>query len=311
MFLCYLKDQVSVPTAVSLVFHKCDTPHNFLGVSDNRHKWRGKKHSFTVCVTPLNFNYNDTYQLVEMVETNRILGADKIVFYNYSSSANVQAYLNSYAKEGLVDVIPWQLPVDVEPWPPDPEVIPMIHYFGQLAMLNECLYRYMFRTRFLVFTDLDEVIVPREASDWLTMTSRFPDPPRFGSYVVQNVFFPLDKADDANNSQSSLVRQLKLQTLLKTDRDLLPLPWYSRSKYIVVPSLAEVLGVHFIYQYVDSAVTQSYEVPETEALLHHYRLPIDTTRVPRTTDTTMNKYSRILINRVLARHEAVHGRKPH
>lgn len=309
MFLCYLKvkDNRQVPVAVSLVLSKCDHPHNRLKVTNDRHRWTAKKHKFTVCVTPLNFHYNDTYQLVEMIEINHILGAEKIVFYNYSSSHTILPYIDSYQKDGLVDVIQWRLPVDVEPWPPDPEVIPMIHYFGQLAMLNECLYRYMYRSSYIVFTDLDEVIVPRGAFDWSMMMSRLPPAPHYGGYIVQNVFYYLDKEDDANNSQSNLVRQLKLKTLLKTSRDLLPLPWYSRSKYIVQPSIAEVLGVHFIYRYIDNSVTMSYEVAEEQALLHHYRFPIDTNPVPKLVDTTMNQYWLPLVTRVLKRHELING----
>jgi len=46
---------------------------------------------------------------------------------------------------------------------------PDVHYFAQLAALNDCLYRVMFRARFVVLVDLDEVLVPRRRRHWRPM----------------------------------------------------------------------------------------------------------------------------------------------
>jgi len=46
--------------------------------------------NYTVCVTPLNFRYNNYQQLVETIEVNRMLGAAHFVFYNYSTGPFVQ-----------------------------------------------------------------------------------------------------------------------------------------------------------------------------------------------------------------------------
>jgi len=88
---------------------------------------------------------------------NRIFGADKLVFYNYSSGPQVTTYLKHMQREGLLNVMPWPLPMPVDVWPPVPGHIPQVHYFAQLAALNDCLYRYMSTARHIVFTDLDEV----------------------------------------------------------------------------------------------------------------------------------------------------------
>ena len=97
--------------------------------------------NFTVCVTPLNYRYNNYQQLVEMIEVNRMFGAGHFIFYNYSSGPFVQTFLDSYRQEGLVSVLPWSLPFTVDVWPPQRELVPAIHYFAQLAALNDCLYR--------------------------------------------------------------------------------------------------------------------------------------------------------------------------
>ena len=55
------------------------------------HTRRSQQHvNYTVCVTPLNFRYNNYQQLVETVEVNRMLGAGHFVFYNYSTGPFVQ-----------------------------------------------------------------------------------------------------------------------------------------------------------------------------------------------------------------------------
>ena len=36
-----------------------------------------------------------------------------------------------------------------------------MHYYGQLAAANDCLYRYMYTSQYIAFIDLDELIVPR------------------------------------------------------------------------------------------------------------------------------------------------------
>lgn len=39
-----------------------------------------------------------------------------------------------------------------------------IHYFGQIPALNDCVYRYMYQTRYLALHDVDELIVPQTVS---------------------------------------------------------------------------------------------------------------------------------------------------
>jgi len=94
-----------------------------------------------------------------MLKVHRLFGADRFVFYNYSTGSHVTAHLRRYAGDGVVSaVVPWRVPVAVDVWPPDPKEEPEIHYFAQLAALNDCLYRTMFRARFVVLADLDEVL---------------------------------------------------------------------------------------------------------------------------------------------------------
>lgn len=283
------------------------------------------KRNFTVCVTPLNKNYNDYNQLVEMIEVNRLFGAQRFVFYNQSSGTDIVPYLRSYEEEGIVEVVPWQLPVTSDPWPDNPKVVPEVHYYGQLAALNDCLYRNMLVSRFVVFTDLDELIVPHGGhSTWTevldAVTRRTLGNPPFdrtqafpGAYVIQNTFFRSDWGDDSRANEDPVVRGLNLRTLLKTNRETVIYPWFSRSKCIVWTKAAFAVGIHAVSDFVDDQKVVAVRVAAVDALLHHYRLtmwPDDPADPPRPTqDKGMHRFYDEIRNRTLDRHNRLKQRK--
>lgn len=49
----------------------------------------GDNGNFIVCVILFNFNYSKVYELVEMIEFNKIFGVFYFVFYSYSINKNV------------------------------------------------------------------------------------------------------------------------------------------------------------------------------------------------------------------------------
>ena len=297
--MCYVKRDVA-PYAVSLVNYKCDTPAHVLPVLAP-HTSHHKHINFTVCVTPLNFHFNNVHQLVEMVEVNRILGAGKVVFYNHTSGPDVDRLLAMYVRQGVVDVIPWKVPVAVNTWPRDPDIEPQIHYFGQVVALNDCLYRYMFTSAYIVFTDLDEFIVPRAERTWPEMMAA-PSLPCYstnGAYVFQNTFFRTDWPDDEDTLHDQDVVRLKLLTLLKTSRETYVWPHYARSKYMVSPRLVVQAGIHFVFEFIDNFSVMQCEVPSSVGLLHHYRLWEDEgSKPPSTHDTYMYRYRHRIVGAV-------------
>ena len=118
--------------------------------------------NFTVCVLPFVYNYDNRRQLIEIIEINRMFGAERFVFYNYSTGSDVTGVLGSYADDDvyLISVVPWHVPVGVDVRPRDQNNLVEVHYFAQLSALKDCLYRNLFRSEFVVLTDLDELIVP-------------------------------------------------------------------------------------------------------------------------------------------------------
>lgn len=67
---------------------------------------------------------------------------------------------------GLVEVIPWSLSEYLNV---SRKALPKqhpgdIHYFGQIPALNDCLYRYMYKSKYIALHDPDEFILPQSVN---------------------------------------------------------------------------------------------------------------------------------------------------
>ncbi|KAK6480921.1 glycosyltransferase family 92 protein F13G3.3-like, partial [Huso huso] len=124
-------------------------------------------YEFAVCISVMFRNYSNVLQFIQTIEMHRLLGVQKVFIYKTSSSREIDKVLGHYIKEGIVEVIPWQITsfIDVSySW--KPKAGGDLHYNGQIAALNDCVYRNMYTSRYVALTDLDEVIIPRKHSNW-------------------------------------------------------------------------------------------------------------------------------------------------
>ncbi|XP_062591560.1 beta-1,4-galactosyltransferase galt-1-like [Saccostrea cucullata] len=248
-----------MPDAVSLVTKDCEKPVNVLPVIYNSNVER----TFTVCVSPLHAMYSKAYQLVEMIEFSSILGADHFFFYNYSTNWNVDLVLKHYESKGLVSVIQWKLPMTKNRTDE-----PDIHYYGQLAMLNDCLNRNRGASRYVVFQDLDEIIIPKNHKSWNDMLDSLPA--NMSSYMFRSAFFRLDWLNARTNSNvSKIAKSYKAYAFLKRFRENEIFGRATRSKYIVDPLKVEVVGIHNVWKFKRGG--RPFYVPPEVALVHHYR----------------------------------------
>jgi len=80
----------------------------------------------------------------------------------------------------------------------------MIHYYGQILAMNECGYRLMYDSKYLLIQDTDEFVVPTVAKDWSSMlddvsTGWFAvQRDRVASYAFRNRFFPPQFPDNVD-----------------------------------------------------------------------------------------------------------------
>lgn len=287
------------PLAVSLTQEKCDTANNLLTVRRTRTRHKLST-TFTVCVSPIQNDFDDVDRFVEFVELHRMFGAEKFVFYNMSIGSNVRTYMEFYKRQGVADVVPWKLPSIVD-----------AHYHAQLASLNDCLYRYMHRSKYIAFLDLDEVIVPRVHNTWAKLMSSLEEIPysaKLCAFVFQCVFFKLDWPDN-NDSLMSLqdaIKRHNVISLLKTKREPKAWPHLQRSKVIVNPRKVDIIGIHNIWKPLRDYM--EYHVPYKTAALHHYRRWFDTNDVNWVIDDTMLTYATPLLERIhLVKKQVRHG----
>ncbi|XP_066460412.1 beta-1,4-galactosyltransferase galt-1-like isoform X1 [Eleutherodactylus coqui] len=127
---------------------------------------------FSVCISAFYGQYNNPLQVIQAIEMYKILGASRVTIYNNSCHDNVDKVLRHYIEEGVVDVIPW--PIDTflrtsKKWKYVEGLDSEIGYYGQTASLNDCIYRNMYTSEFVVLIDIDEIILPVKHLDWSSL----------------------------------------------------------------------------------------------------------------------------------------------
>lgn len=300
-FLCPLHQFSfkATPSSISVVNkYKCAQPLNHIVITQNRPKKKIPRKEFTLCVSPLHFHYSRAYELVQWIEINQFFGADYFVFYNETVHTNVQQVLKQYIKEGIAETVQWHLPVNVDTWPKKSSVD--IHYFGQLAAINDCLYRNQYKSKFLVFMDVDEFIVPRNYKNWTMMFDSLKDKYNIGAYVFRCTFFRMEWEDTPKNfSGKDLALKFRVISLLKLNRESKIYPMFIRSKIIVQPLRVETMGIHNIWSFRPGY--QPIEIGQTQALLHHYRNWYNPNTNNRVYDDTMLKFRDNILRRIVKR----------
>ncbi|ESO07536.1 hypothetical protein HELRODRAFT_170076 [Helobdella robusta] len=296
-FNCHWNDKVATPYAVSLSTKPCSEQKRFFKIKDNSFYMKNSLYNFSVCVTPLHNNYNNVSQLIEMIEINRLFGANHFTFYKHSVGDELQRALNLYEKEGIIDVLNWNLPVNVDPFPEDPRIEIEIHYFAQLAALNDCLYRNFLKYKFIVFSDMDELIVPQLHNSWFEMLRHASAEwssrnvllqdvqtfqPIIGSYMLRNVFIPIQWSENtlANYSEfdettEHLLSIYQINTAFRTYCEKKIYPGYIRSKYIVRSHVTKLVAVHQAMKFINYKNLWQITVEPHTGLLYHFRQWID------------------------------------
>ncbi|XP_007573715.1 PREDICTED: uncharacterized protein LOC106906729 isoform X1 [Poecilia mexicana] len=127
-------------------------------------------YTFTSCFSTM-YNYTNVLQLVQSLEMLQFLGVNRVVIYKMNCSAETQRVLDYYSDKGLVEVVPWSLSkyLNVSRRAKPDQDPGDIHYFGQIPALNDCLYRSMYRSKYVALHDPDELILPQLVNSWVEL----------------------------------------------------------------------------------------------------------------------------------------------
>ncbi|KAJ1146196.1 hypothetical protein NDU88_012476 [Pleurodeles waltl] len=153
-------------------------------------------HEFVVCISTMFGEYNNVLQFVQAMEMYRILGAQKVVLYKTHCSRLLKSVIDYYEKMEFVDVVPWPITLylNVSSGWHFPEHPGELHYYGQTATLNDCIYRYMYKSRYILLNDVDEIILPVNHKNWHDLMDYLTKDNRISStFIFQNHVFPSTK----------------------------------------------------------------------------------------------------------------------
>ena len=166
--------------------------------------------------------------------------------------------IQRYKKTGEVTVLEWNLPLKTQK---------QIRTEGMFTALNECNLRLVNQFEFALMVDVDEFILPYgNVTDLFQMLDGIPDSPKGGAFVFKNAFHYLYWSNDTStteeyardlfgtydvkklNDTSSIVRPYLL-TQTKTRRLVKLHSHGTRSKYIVRPDGADMIGNHNVWTF--------------------------------------------------------------
>ncbi|XP_013788844.2 beta-1,4-galactosyltransferase galt-1-like [Limulus polyphemus] len=257
--LCPLSKALpSVPERVSIITSENAEITNWLVVHNNKQNVTSP-HGIAVCVKPVHYDYNKLLSFIEFIELNKIFGVEHFILYNDTIGRDVACVMRQYMANGIMSVLPWKLDMVSQK---------EIRTEGLFAALNDCLYRTMYRFRFVLMIDFDEFIVPHKSDSLTEMLEVVAKnkPLKTGAYSFQNSFFYLQWPSDAKSRSLPL----RLITLEKTVRKLKFHPHKQRSKCIVLPERVVEMGNHFVWEFLPGRAMAN--VHSDIGFLHHYRI---------------------------------------
>jgi len=250
-------------------------------------------YEFGVCVAN-GYGSQPAEEFVEWMELLLLYGVSEVNLYD-TSFVNMSELFRYYEKNGvlLVRKLPHPLPTD-ENWERKVRNL-------RTVTLNDCMLRNMYRYRYVVVFDFDEMIVPRQHVNYSVMitqiNARLNLSQPYHSYSFVNVFFLKDFPSDPAQS---------LKTMRYRYRTHHNVPYYA-SKSFVSPLSCFNLMNHYCYKplpgYAGGDISKF--APVFIGANHHYRtcgkfngLPCERLLKEKTTDDIMLRVRDRIMERV-------------
>lgn len=186
LYICHLAKSPSVIIPVSVRISNvsdCKSASGEIPVDNIDHVRKRsppKMKKFGVFIGgPLIQKDNVIQNLTHFIQMSQLLGAEFFTMYispEQMDNSVIQFLLDTYPD--LVRVIEWK----------KFEIHYPLHYYGQLVLISDCLYRSMYEVQYLVMMDLDEMILPVRHNDWTELTNELEKKGRYASFSFLNRF---------------------------------------------------------------------------------------------------------------------------
>ncbi|KAM9330231.1 beta-1,4-galactosyltransferase galt-1-like [Gastrophryne carolinensis] len=251
--------------------------------------------NFTVCISTLYGKFHNVLQMVQSIEMYKILGATRVTIYNTSCSRDVDKVLRHYIDEGTLEVVPW--PIDQHlrtsiQWRYSTGLTSQIGYYGQIATLNDCLYRNMYRSKFVLLNDIDEIILPVKDWDWSSMMERLQEQhPDTSTFRFETHIFP----GPMKISEFSLWSHVPGTNILHHHlRVPINRTVSNPRKMIVNPRKVFQTSIHYIVK----STGKSKDVPQNISITFHYKKRKGNAPKNLVQDDLVQRYNRSLVPKV-------------
>ncbi|CAJ0951723.1 unnamed protein product [Ranitomeya imitator] len=195
-------------------------------------------------------NQNNVLQYVQAIEMYRLLGAQKVVVYKNGCSKAICQVLDYYVSIGVLEIIPW--PIDKylrtsNVWHQNMNREIQIGYYGQLSSLNDCMYRNMYKSRYVTLNDMDEIILPRHHKTWDEMMKDVENVyPNTAVYLIKHYHYPNNITDP--HFQTAFPKNIPGTNILQLIHYEQKKPnVFNNKKMIVNPREVIQLSVHSAY----------------------------------------------------------------
>lgn len=253
---------LSPPQWVVLSDRPCGLPYIVLPITDDT-QLTEPVYNFTVCLHQPLFGKVDVHRLVGWIVVNKVLGADRFVIYNHSATADIHKYIQYFIDEGLVEYLQWPLYI---------YQYSLEDHRGQKALVNDCIYRSMYKSRYVVLLDFDEFPVPYKHDSWLQLMEDSSNPcVNQSATLFRNNFFPLKFLGSISTHHVEENNTLPLTPLSTMMAEKSSHPCHDRSKMIIKPQEIIALSVHFVTKGRQTSQQPNCCLSPEYGILHHYR----------------------------------------
>lgn len=262
----------------------------------NQQKTDDFPYEFTVCISVM-YEYDNVLQFVQAMEMFKILGVQKVAIYKTSCTPELQRVMDYYFRQNFVEIIPWRAASYIQVSRGWKKSVSSgeLHYFGQIAALNDCVYRYMYQSRYVALQDLDELILPMKLKSWTELLPQLEKKySGVGGFEFENHYFPLSLKDSSTKYSPVTWKKVKGVNILKHIVRMSNDPaLFNNFKVIVNPRLVFKTTVHGILQSVKGTVRVDPQI----AHMYHIRNITSEILVKRTQilDAHLRDYANSLI----------------
>jgi len=132
------------------------------------------------------YKKQDPYRLIEWLELHRMWGVGEVNIYTTAVDNITQQILEYYQKSGFVHHE--TIPSAVDETDTNESAI----LLNMSPVINDCLYRNLYRYKYIVCTDIDEMIVPATARTYSAMLKQASSRNTIHSFLFRNAYFFLD-----------------------------------------------------------------------------------------------------------------------